>query len=371
MPDDVLFGALNYLRNFLKSLPWDASPRTLSYHNATSSYAALVLTMWGEPPLARMEELRSQGKELNGSTLLFLSWAYALAGKPEVARELYGGFAPSLYVEPETGGAYSSYLRDLALRLLVELNIDPESLAVEQLAAQLFNSLRKRRYWSTQEAAFSLLALSSYLRGRAAPQVFTARVFDVQGDELFFVQNEKKVSWSLRNLPPPPWSVVNEGEGLCYFAITISGVPRSMPEERNQGLIVTWEFIDENGHPLSAPYSFKKGDLVKVHLQIESGRTLENVVLLSLLPGCFEVENPRLVTSATWGKEEPEIRVERRDDRIILFVERLSGKLDYTYTARVVTAGDFVIPPLHAECMYNPAIFATSEGGERVIVTAK
>lgn len=371
VPDDVLFSALDYLRNFLESLPWDTSPRSLSYHNAVSSYAVLILTMWGEPPLARMEELRNQGKELNGSALLFLSWAYALAGKPEVARELCGGFAPSLYVEPETGGVYSSYLRDLALRLLVELNIDPESLTVEQLVAQLFNALRERGYWSTQEAAFSLLALSSYLQGRAVPQFFTARVFDNQGDELFLVQNEKRVSWNFRELPPPPWSIVNEGEGPCYFAITVSGVPHSMPEERNQGLVVNWEFLDEDGHPLSAPYSFRKGDLVRVHLQLESGRRLENIVLLSLLPACFEVENPRLATSATWEEEEPRIRVERRDDRIILFVESLSEKLDYTYTARVVTMGDFVIPPVHAECMYNPAIFATSGGGQRVVVVSE
>jgi hypothetical protein len=371
IPEDVLRGALNYLREFLDSLPWSATPEALSYHNTASAYATLVLTMWGEPPLARMEELRNKRGELSGTALLFLSWAYALTGNSRMARELSGGFAPSLYGAPESGGAYSSYLRDLALRLLVELSIDPESLSVEQLATQLFDTLRKREYWSTQEAAFSLLALSSYLKGKVTPEAFTARVFDAQNDELFLLQREKKASWSFKELPPPPWSVANEGEGPFYFAMTVSGVPRTMPQEESQGLSVAREFLDEQGNPLPANYSFRKGDLVKVRLRLESAGTMENVVLLDLLPGCFEVENPRLFVSSTWQEEEPQVRVERRDDRVILFVEHLSGKLDYTYTARVVTAGDFVIPPVHAECMYNPSIFATSGGGQRVVVVSE
>jgi hypothetical protein len=56
-----------------------------------------------------------------------------------------------------------------------------------------------------------------------------------------------------------------------------------------------------------------------------------------------------------------------RDDRILLFVDLPEKKTQsFYYGIRVVSAGDFTVPPVAAECMYNPLIAGASSSG-RVI----
>ncbi|MDR3073242.1 MAG: hypothetical protein LBV01_00785, partial [Deltaproteobacteria bacterium] len=54
-----------------------------------------------------------------------------------------------------------------------------------------------------------------------------------------------------------------------------------------------------------------------------------------------------------------ETRSEMRDDRLLLFVDRMPWQAgSFTYTLRAVNKGSFVLPPLSAEDMYDPSIRA-------------
>lgn len=47
-----------------------------------------------------------------------------------------------------------------------------------------------------------------------------------------------------------------------------------------------------------------------------------------------------------------------RDDRMLLFADWLAaGVYTYSYTARATNLGTFVLPPVHAEAMYEPERF--------------
>jgi uncharacterized protein YfaS (alpha-2-macroglobulin family) len=51
-------------------------------------------------------------------------------------------------------------------------------------------------------------------------------------------------------------------------------------------------------------------------------------------------------------------RVERHDDRVLLFATRLAeGEHVFAYVARATTAGTFRTAPAHAEEMYEPEVF--------------
>ena len=51
-------------------------------------------------------------------------------------------------------------------------------------------------------------------------------------------------------------------------------------------------------------------------------------------------------------------RVERHDDRVLLFATRLAeGEHVFSYVARATTAGTFRTAPAHAEEMYEPEVF--------------
>jgi uncharacterized protein YfaS (alpha-2-macroglobulin family) len=64
---------------------------------------------------------------------------------------------------------------------------------------------------------------------------------------------------------------------------------------------------------------------------------------------------------------------ERRDDRMVLFADRLPpGVHAASFVARATTPGEFVLSPAHAEEMYTPEVFGRSDGGTfRVLAEAK
>ncbi len=60
---------------------------------------------------------------------------------------------------------------------------------------------------------------------------------------------------------------------------------------------------------------------------------------------------------AFYDDDEPVgVRVELRDDRLLLFVDELSRTFEWTCSMRAVTAGRFFLPPVVAEGMYAPGL---------------
>ena len=91
------------------------------------------------------------------------------------------------------------------------------------------------------------------------------------------------------------------------------------------------------------------------------------------IPAGWEIENPRLGRDATAGWLDADDlwqpdHMDLRDDRIELFGHLPRGaSRKVVYAARAVTAGRFTIPPVEAEAMYDPRIWAR-EGMEKVTV---
>ena len=63
-------------------------------------------------------------------------------------------------------------------------------------------------------------------------------------------------------------------------------------------------------------------------------------------------------TGLDWWERGGFDRVERHDDRVLLFATRLAeGEHVFSYLARATTAGTFRTAPAHAEEMYEPEVF--------------
>jgi hypothetical protein len=144
------------------------------------------------------------------------------------------------------------------------------------------------------------------------------------------------------------------------------GVPLKPPPSADHALTVRRRFLNEKGQPLAAN-RVQSGDLVQVELSIASDTSLDHLVIEDLLPAGLEIENPRLKTNAADAAAPPpdaqfvnrfaDARLDVRDDRLVLMGSLSSpGMGTYVYTARAVTPGKFVLPPVHAECMYDSAI---------------
>jgi uncharacterized protein YfaS (alpha-2-macroglobulin family) len=56
-----------------------------------------------------------------------------------------------------------------------------------------------------------------------------------------------------------------------------------------------------------------------------------------------------------------------RDDRVLLYVPSFRGKGVYRYVARAVTMGDFMVPVVSAESMYDPGVYSRSGSGRLIV----
>ena len=57
-----------------------------------------------------------------------------------------------------------------------------------------------------------------------------------------------------------------------------------------------------------------------------------------------------------------------RDDRVLFYVSRMDrGHAVYRYAARAVTRGDFTLPVITAESMYDAGIFSRHGAGRLIV----
>ena len=151
-----------------------------------------------------------------------------------------------------------------------------------------------------------------------------------------------------------------------FYSWLEEGVPIRGPiEEKDAGLKVRRTYLNARGERLD-PQEIAQGDVVIVKLSLRTDRSVQNVAVTDLLPAGLEIENPKLDGARTPVKL-PEIDpkkglfkispqyVSPRDDRLILFCDHHSPKKEglYYYVCRAVTRGDFVLPPVQAEALYD------------------
>ena len=97
------------------------------------------------------------------------------------------------------------------------------------------------------------------------------------------------------------------------------------------------------------------GKVVQVVLGIKPSMTVNNLALNYLLPAGFELDNPRLDDGVSDSSGYGVVN-DVRDDRLILFFDRLNGERSYGFKMRAVTRGTFKIPQVSAYGMYDASV---------------
>ena len=95
------------------------------------------------------------------------------------------------------------------------------------------------------------------------------------------------------------------------------------------------------------------------------------ILVSDLLPGGFEIDNPRLVRSAElagfdWLGDTEIAHSEFRNDRFVAALNRGSGdnrEFSVAYVVRAVTPGTYVHPAASVEDMYRPELSARTATG--------
>jgi len=349
------------------------------------AFGAYVLARDRKAPLAtlrQLHDLRAQAK--SGLPLVHLGIALKLMGDAargdtEVLEGVHKGRTNGYWWYD-----YGTTLRDAALSYVLlsrhKISVDGR----ENLLLVVAGELEKNRYYSTQEKMALFLAgrsLSAPVGSWTATITSGSKPESLSQKEAYFRQvpaSELASGLKLSN---------NSKEPL-YAELSLTGNPVLQPAPRSDAIQLNRTMYTADGRPISGR-ALEVGEVVLVHLTAGSKSDIGTGLIVDRIPAGLEIENLNIIQGEQLGTvlingvdpaqamRDPRIKhVEFRDDRFVAAVRLDNSYYDrfnqrtvqLFYRARVVTPGEFIVPPLYAEDMYRPNIFGLMGGNETITV---
>ena len=322
--------------------------------NATESVAAChVLALAGTPDRDRSLFWYDRRATLDALSRARLARAFVRMGDRDRARELLAGLS---LVE----------VKETAFALLAWLDLDPEADVVPGLVqALLARREASSEHWGTTEAnAHALLALGAYYQRELASSPQISR--DARVPRVFLASAMLSPSNSTTVVGGSDLELENRGDVSAFVSVRTQtlGDPATLAPVSN-GITVVRRYRREDYQETDLSDVVRGERLfVEVEITAPSKQTYSDLVVEELLPACFEPDTtpcPNRASDGGWL-----LRREYRDDRVLGFStrftlvpgDRFSDSCSFLYEVRVVSAGEFVVPGVSVEAMYDPAIRA-------------
>lgn len=327
-------------------------------------YSLYLLALNGKQDLSEMNYYKSNSSLLTTDSKYMLACAYQAIGDTKSSTALM----PRTFGDEKslrcTNGSFYSYIRDYALSLNCLLETDVNNSQIPEMARTLSQLIKNENWMSTQERAFSFLALGKFVNRNVST---TIKGTISSGAKQIASFSGKDIILKDKNLIGKTLELKTEGNGNLYWFLDVSGIKeKNAVKEEDRKIKVRKSFFNRFGQPLQN--TFKQGDLIVVQITLSSpdGLDAENVVVTDIIPSGVEIENPRIT-------EEREMRwiknpctpdyFDIRDDRINIYTS--SGKTPryFYYTVRAVNTGTFKMGPVSADAMYDGEIHSYSGSG--------
>ena len=373
----VYTGLLNGLRQQAKQISStqksvDDSNR---YKVERAVYACYVLAAAGEPEKGVMHYFKNNLlSNLKNYSQFQLAGAFALSGDLETALSMLPISIPSQNGgNRQSGHNFNSPIRSQAIILDVLAEVNENHPSIPMLVSNLSNAATQRKRWgTTQENAFAFLALGKILKKKMDGN-YTGKITINDTHLADFDSTTPSIRLANDDWDGAQVKISIEGTGNCYYYWSAFGIRRdSFIEEYDRDLEVRRRYLNEDG--ISYDEEFQHGDLVIAEITVKAlTSNLENVVVVDMLPAGFEIENARLASRAgiPWLKTQdfkPDY-VDIRDDRLIFFgAFPRQRERKFHYALRAVTRGEFTLPPVTAEAMYDPANSSVAGSGKIKVV---
>jgi uncharacterized protein YfaS (alpha-2-macroglobulin family) len=293
--------------------------------------------------------------------------------------------------KPRAGGYwwydYGTPLRDAAMSyaLLTRYQIPVDGR--ENLLSIVAGELERSRYHSTQEKiALFLVGRTLSAAGGTWSATITggSRPEPVNSNQPYFREvSTTELSSGLR--------LTNNSKANLYLEVSLTGNPILQPPSRSDVIQLDRALYTPEGRAIGGR-ALEVGEVVLVHITATSKTDIGAGLIVDRIPAGLEIENSNIAQGEQLGTvmianldpgqamRDPHIKhIEFRDDRFVAAVRFDSSPFYYGrnadpraihlfYRARVVTPGDFIVPPLYAEDMYRPNTFGLTGGNDRITV---
>lgn len=364
----VLSKALDYLENEIvsKSYEWikeNYFDISLQEFLELKAYALYVLARAGVNIISHLNSItEKEWQQLPIHIKILIAGCYAAIGDNITFNKLFfriKGIEKEKGIKRRDDLFFSSSIRDNTFTLLILNSFYKDHPARRDIFDWLSN-LSLNFQLTTQETAFYLLTIGQYLTELGEKNQYRGEIIGLENGSLRF---DSSHTYSYKVGEPKEIKLISNGKGNIYYTLSLEGVTKSFPTSYSEGGIKVWrEYLDQNGQSLQLD-QIKHGSFVIVKLIIEntSNFRVNYFVVEDWLPSGFEIENPRLEREETYdwmeGSWSPDY-MDIRDDRIVLFFDYIRPSKQHVvyYAVRAVTEGEFNLPPVKAEAMYNPQI---------------
>jgi uncharacterized protein YfaS (alpha-2-macroglobulin family) len=148
----------------------------------------------------------------------------------------------------------------------------------------------------------------------------------------------------------------------AFFQVVEAGFDSHAPTETvTKGLEIYREILGKNNEAVTNTHI---GEPIHVRLHVRSlqREPITNVAIIDLLPGGFEVIDSSARTGASPMNGVDYVDV--REDRAIFFVTAPTSALEIDYQIKSCNRGQFIVPPVFAQSMYDRNVKGRGVGGK-------
>jgi hypothetical protein len=355
-------------------------------HEEAEAYLHYVLALGGRGHKARAQKLleslparRELSEGMRAEQEYMLKAALYLAGDRRYEKDLRAPDLSPVKDERSNGWSFYSDRRRRGFMLSTFQDLFGADAAGEPLARQVAAALKDvdSAHYTTQELVWGVTGLGKRVMGAASK--FAPPVLVADGKEVAprpgLSRRTADRTWALARASERKGvslKVAEKGEGKLYLVLASDGV-RAEAKYRTggEGLKLSRRYRRLDGTEVDVrggAVGLAELLYVEVSLTNTTGEHLRNLALVDRLPAGWELENARLGRGGGVAWAAPDAQweadyVNLRDDRVEVFGALGAGETKtVVYAVRAVTAGHFTLPPVEAEAMYEPRIWAREAG---------
>ncbi len=366
VPDGLKRSVLNYIKRAARSWKPVTNQNYYQSEEMIQAYRLYVLALSQQAELGAMNRMKERNS-LNETSKWLLASAYALVGREDVANDLITKTTEEKTNYTAYDYTYGSEFRDLGIRLqaLSLLKKGQEAATVSRRISEVLSS---DEWLSTQETAFALIGISSYMnRYRVAESMDFTYSFDGKST---LVQTPKNI-WSETLFTDGPSSarveIRNDGKATMFVRAISEGTPDQGEEVAYaQGVSINVSYQDGNGRIINVNQLPQGTNFTAVvTVKNPTGNPMQNLVVTEVFPAGWEILNTRFLHEGTQPEQTDGISYQDiRDDRVYSYIDNLRSGRQVTIRINLTTAymGTFYLPPVYCESMYDKLIQANTEG---------
>ena len=353
VPQYFIDGLKSYQAN--KAKQWKNNP-DYKQGETIQAYRLFVLALADAAEMGAMNRF----KELDMNytlTKAITAAAFAQTGKTTVAQNLMPVVADGERMS-DYYTSLGSTTRDLAFLTYAQMLCGTDEQTVKSNINALCGILNSGRWLDTQSTAFALFTLGKYAEKQGVSGENISAAVKANGEDHTLNTNMSSAGFSF--VPKVGGNTVeiknNGGQKLVANIFTKTAVAEYDMEEDGNFIRMAVNYYDKNGNSLNVN-NLSVGTDVKVQITVQnpSDYQVTELALSYYLPSGWELVNERMAGSDSNSGAK---HIDYRDDRAYFYFDLAPNtRKTFTLKANATYEGNYMIPAVRCEDMYNNEIY--------------